>query len=148
MVVYHEQALTSQGFPVDAGLLPLIEALWAKGFETRFSCEGTHPNDLYAYITFFCEERANEDALWELVKELVPNERERGVLSMVLGPQGGLISRERASRRWLLRWETWDEREHIVTVRFKPKLTSSFLHAVEKLSLRGATDRTSVNYSG
>lgn len=39
-VPHHRQVATSRGIDVDAGIRDLLEALWAAGMETEFSCEG------------------------------------------------------------------------------------------------------------
>lgn len=39
-LVHHEQAESSKGFLVDRSMLTELEALWAQGFSTLFSCGG------------------------------------------------------------------------------------------------------------
>lgn len=37
---HHEQVTSSQGFPVDKGILSLLEAIWTAGAVTICSCQG------------------------------------------------------------------------------------------------------------
>lgn len=59
----HQQVQTTFGAFVDVGMAPLLEALWARGLTTMFSCQEQvrrDPDDIkYAYIAF----ADNDDAV-------------------------------------------------------------------------------------
>jgi hypothetical protein len=46
----HRQVAASIGVHVDEGIRDLLEALWSRGMETEFSCQGDH--DGLAHICF------------------------------------------------------------------------------------------------
>lgn len=46
----HRQTRASNGAEVDEGIVDLLEALWACGMDTEFSCQGDH--DKPAHICF------------------------------------------------------------------------------------------------
>lgn len=53
----HAQVMSSRGFEVDYLMLPLLEALWASGIETQYSCQGSVKKRFWqrtedAYILF------------------------------------------------------------------------------------------------
>lgn len=46
----HRQTTASNGVEVDEGIVELLEAVWALGMSTEFSCQGDH--DKLAHICF------------------------------------------------------------------------------------------------
>lgn len=46
----HRQVIASNGVCVDEGIRDLLEALWSRGMDTEFSCQGNH--DEQAHICF------------------------------------------------------------------------------------------------
>lgn len=47
----HPQVTASNGVEVDAGIAPLLEVLWRRGFETDFSCQGGQDQDAHIGFT-------------------------------------------------------------------------------------------------
>lgn len=69
MTTHRQVNVTLHGrrFKVDAGLVPLLEAVWALGFTTDYSCQGVdEPDQFYqaAYISFPHEDDADRFAAY------------------------------------------------------------------------------------
>jgi len=118
-MAFHEQIVSSRGFEVDGGLAPLLEVLWARGFETLFSCEGATPHAKFGYISFQAPALQEYRAVRALFAQFV-EAQELGVIKMRRASAGTIEAAEHVAKRWRVHIELWDERPEVVTVRFHP----------------------------
>lgn len=83
--VYHEQVTSSTGAQVDVGMLDLLEAIWAAGFDTSFSCQGELEYAEKAYVSFVIDTGQERENIIELMRQVVGDD-EWGVYNLVARP--------------------------------------------------------------
>lgn len=130
---FHEQAVTSSGVEVDAGLVEVMEALWALNFATAYSCEGKLEHSHRSYVTFSAVDDVVRTRVVTLFEQLVPSGA-LGFYNLVLAEDGGhLVTSEAYDSKHKVLIETYAGKPEYLTVRFEPELTAKLLKALQRV---------------